>query len=141
MQPETHLHFLSRFLETSMFLSFVDGKATARWLDRDPVQQLFDSRLERERLCDTEQEEPRQSRYKKCASLLESGTSNLHQQKHEDACVRREDFSDQRKRTRFTGLCLTPVNTCNICVTKQQLTAALTSACRARHCRPTPVQE
>uniref|UniRef100_H3D3K0 DENN domain containing 5B n=1 Tax=Tetraodon nigroviridis TaxID=99883 RepID=H3D3K0_TETNG len=72
VQPETHLHFLSRFLETSMFSSFVDGKVIARWLDADPVQHVFDSRLERERLCDAEQEEPRQSGYRKCTSLLES---------------------------------------------------------------------
>lgn len=61
-----------------MFSSFVDGKVIARWVDRDPVQHLFDSRLERERLCDTEQEDPRNSRYRQCTSLFESGTSYLH---------------------------------------------------------------
>lgn len=77
VQPETHLHFLSRFLETSMFSSFVDGKVIARWVDRDPVQHLFDSRLERERLYDTEEEDSRNGRYRKCTSLFESGTFHL----------------------------------------------------------------
>lgn len=57
-----------------MFSSFVDGKVIARWVDRDPVQHLFDSRLERERLYDTEEEDSRNGRYRKCTSLFESGT-------------------------------------------------------------------
>lgn len=61
-----------------MFSSFVDGKVIARWVDGDPAQHLFDSRLERDRLCDAEQEDPRDSRYKQCTSLFESGTSCLH---------------------------------------------------------------
>lgn len=77
VQPETHLHFLSRFLETSIFSSFVDGKVIARWVDGDPVQRLFDSRLERERLCDAEEEDSRSGRYRKCTSLFESGTFHL----------------------------------------------------------------
>lgn len=80
VQPDTHLRFLSRFLETSMFSSFVDSKVIARWVDGDPAQHLFDSRLERERLCDAEQEDPRDSRYKQCTSLFESGTSCLHRE-------------------------------------------------------------
>lgn len=56
-----------------MFSSFVDGKVIARWVDKDPVQHLFDSRLERERLYDAEQEDPRHSHYRKCTSLFESG--------------------------------------------------------------------
>eukprot|EP00066_Takifugu_rubripes_P016214 XP_011605480.1 PREDICTED: DENN domain-containing protein 5B-like isoform X1 [Takifugu rubripes] len=72
VKPEKHLHFLSQFLETSMFSSFVDGKVIARWVDRDPVQHLFDSRLERERLYDTEEEDSRNGRYRKCKSLFES---------------------------------------------------------------------
>lgn len=59
-----------------MFSSFVDGKVISRWADRDPLQQLFDSRLERERLYDTDVEEPRSSRYRKCTSISESGTEH-----------------------------------------------------------------
>uniref|UniRef100_A0A8C4FDV1 DENN domain-containing protein 5B n=1 Tax=Dicentrarchus labrax TaxID=13489 RepID=A0A8C4FDV1_DICLA len=73
VQPATHLHFLSRFLETSMFSSFVDGKVISRWADREPLQQLFDSRLERDRLYDTDEEDSRTPcRYRKCTSLFES---------------------------------------------------------------------
>ncbi|KAM9854923.1 DENN domain-containing protein 5B-like [Aulostomus maculatus] len=71
-QPATHLHFLSRFLETSMFSSFVDGKVISRWADREPLQQLFDSRLERERLYETDEEDVLNVRYKKCTMLFES---------------------------------------------------------------------
>lgn len=56
-----------------MFSCFVDGKVISRWADRDPMQQLFDSRLERERLYDTDEEDSRNCRYRKCTSLFESG--------------------------------------------------------------------
>ncbi|XP_077371809.1 DENN domain-containing protein 5B-like isoform X2 [Festucalex cinctus] len=71
-QPVTHLHFLSRFLETTMFSSFADSKVISRWADREPLQQMFDSRLERERLYDTDQADPPGSRYQKCSTLFES---------------------------------------------------------------------
>ncbi|KAK7896197.1 hypothetical protein WMY93_021522 [Mugilogobius chulae] len=71
VQPASHLTFMSRFLETAMFSSFVDGKVISRWADREPMQQLFDSRLERERLYDTDEKDKRNSRYRKCTSLLE----------------------------------------------------------------------
>lgn len=57
-----------------MFSSFVDGKVISRWADREPQQQLFDNRLERERLYDTDEEDPRNRCYRKCTSLFESGT-------------------------------------------------------------------
>ncbi|XP_075998353.1 DENN domain-containing protein 5B-like [Genypterus blacodes] len=72
LQPASHLHFLSHFLETTMFSSFVDGKVISRWADREPLQQLFDSRLERERLYDTDEEDTRNCRYRKCTVLFES---------------------------------------------------------------------
>ncbi|KAM3870300.1 DENN domain-containing protein 5B-like [Diretmus argenteus] len=72
VQPATHLHFLSRFLETAMFSSFVDGKVISRWADREPLQQLFDSRVERERLYDTDEEDSHNCRYIKCTMLFES---------------------------------------------------------------------
>uniref|UniRef100_A0AAQ4R2Y9 DENN domain containing 5B n=1 Tax=Gasterosteus aculeatus aculeatus TaxID=481459 RepID=A0AAQ4R2Y9_GASAC len=72
VQPGTHLHFLSRFLETSMFSSFVDGKVISRWAEREPLQQLFDSRLETERLYDTDEEDSRNCRYRKCTTVFES---------------------------------------------------------------------
>ncbi|XP_068168280.1 DENN domain-containing protein 5B-like isoform X2 [Antennarius striatus] len=72
VQPATRTRFLSRFLETAMFSSFVDGKAASRWVDRDPLQQLFDSRLERERLYDTDEEDSRNRGYRTRTSLYES---------------------------------------------------------------------
>lgn len=60
-----------------MFSSFVDGKVISRWADREPLQQLFDSRLERERLYDTDEDsDARHCRYRKCTSLFESGTED-----------------------------------------------------------------
>lgn len=77
VQPGTHLHFLSRFLETSMFSSFVDGKVISRWAEREPLQQLFDSRLETQRLYDTDEEDSRNCRYRKCTTVFESGTVTM----------------------------------------------------------------
>lgn len=57
-----------------MFSSFVDGKILSRWVDREPLQQLFDSRLDRERLYDLSDEESRHRPYRKCTTLFESGT-------------------------------------------------------------------
>lgn len=57
-----------------MFSSFVDGKVISRWADREPLQQVFDSRLERERLYDTDTEDSRNCRYRKCTTVFESGT-------------------------------------------------------------------
>uniref|UniRef100_A0A1A8G625 DENN/MADD domain containing 5B n=1 Tax=Nothobranchius korthausae TaxID=1143690 RepID=A0A1A8G625_9TELE len=72
IQSAAHLQFLSRFLETSMFSSFVDGKIMSRWVDREPLQQLFDSRLEQERLYDMSDEDSRSRPYRKCTTLSES---------------------------------------------------------------------
>uniref|UniRef100_A0A4W5R838 DENN/MADD domain containing 5B n=1 Tax=Hucho hucho TaxID=62062 RepID=A0A4W5R838_9TELE len=71
-QPATHLHFLSRFLETAMFSSFVDSKVLSRWADREPLQRVFDGRLERERLYNTFEDDPGNRHYRKCTVLLES---------------------------------------------------------------------
>uniref|UniRef100_A0A8C6TK23 DENN/MADD domain containing 5B n=1 Tax=Neogobius melanostomus TaxID=47308 RepID=A0A8C6TK23_9GOBI len=72
VQPASHLTFMSRFLETVMFSSFVEGKVISRWADREPMQQLFDSRVERQRLYDTDDDDPRSGRYRKCTALHES---------------------------------------------------------------------
>lgn len=57
-----------------MFSFFVDGKVISRWADREPQQQLFDNRLERERLYDTDGEDSHNCSYRKCTTLFESGT-------------------------------------------------------------------
>uniref|UniRef100_A0A8C7JJA9 DENN domain containing 5B n=1 Tax=Oncorhynchus kisutch TaxID=8019 RepID=A0A8C7JJA9_ONCKI len=45
VQPAPHLHFLSWFLETAMFSSFLDSKVLSRWADQEPLQRVFDGRL------------------------------------------------------------------------------------------------
>ncbi|XP_024137853.1 DENN domain-containing protein 5B [Oryzias melastigma] len=72
LQPAAHLNFLSRFLETSMFSSFVDGKVISCWADREPLQQLFDSRLQRVRPHEAKDEESLSRLYRKCGMLLKS---------------------------------------------------------------------
>ncbi|KAK1888165.1 DENN domain containing protein 5B [Dissostichus eleginoides] len=53
--------------------SFLSGQPViSRWADREPLQQLFDSRLERDRLYDTDEEESRNCRYRKCTTGFES---------------------------------------------------------------------
>uniref|UniRef100_A0A3P9MQA1 DENN domain-containing protein 5B-like n=1 Tax=Oryzias latipes TaxID=8090 RepID=A0A3P9MQA1_ORYLA len=72
VQPAAHRNFLSRFLETSMFSSFVDGKVISCWADREPLQQLFDSRLQRGRLHEAKDEDSLSRLYRKCGTLLQS---------------------------------------------------------------------
>ncbi|XP_041705887.1 DENN domain-containing protein 5B [Coregonus clupeaformis] len=71
-QPAPHRHFLSRFLETAMFSSFVDGKVLSHWADREPLQRVFDGRLERERLYNTFEDDPGNRHYRKYTVLHES---------------------------------------------------------------------
>uniref|UniRef100_A0A8C7TIK4 UDENN domain-containing protein n=1 Tax=Oncorhynchus mykiss TaxID=8022 RepID=A0A8C7TIK4_ONCMY len=66
-QPAPHLHFLSWFLETAMFSSFLDSKVLSRWADQEPLQRVFDGRLEREHLYDTFEDDPGNRRYRKCS--------------------------------------------------------------------------
>uniref|UniRef100_A0A4W5KNT8 DENN/MADD domain containing 5B n=1 Tax=Hucho hucho TaxID=62062 RepID=A0A4W5KNT8_9TELE len=71
-QPSPHLHFLSWFLETAMFSSFLDSKVLSRWADQEPLQRVFDGRLEREHLYDTFEDDPGNRRYRKCSVLHKS---------------------------------------------------------------------
>uniref|UniRef100_A0A8C5DU67 DENN domain-containing protein 5B-like n=1 Tax=Gouania willdenowi TaxID=441366 RepID=A0A8C5DU67_GOUWI len=96
LQPATHLHFLSRFLETSMFSSFVDGKVISRWADREPQQQLFDRRLERERLYDTGEEDPRPCSCKKGLLLSESVRAVEHRLQKADHTAIHPHLLDMR---------------------------------------------
>lgn len=56
-----------------MFSSFVDGKVISCWADREPLQQLFDSRLQRVRPHEAKDEESLSRLYRKCGMLLKSG--------------------------------------------------------------------
>ncbi|CAM9460789.1 unnamed protein product [Lampetra fluviatilis] len=48
-QPEPYLPFLSRFLETQMFASFIDAKILSQWDEKDPALAVFDARVEKTR--------------------------------------------------------------------------------------------
>jgi len=44
-QPEGHLQFLSPFIETQMFASFVDSKIISQWTEVDYNLAVFETRL------------------------------------------------------------------------------------------------
>ena len=44
-QPEDHLQFVSPFIETQMFASFVDSKIISQWTEMDCNLAVFESRL------------------------------------------------------------------------------------------------
>ncbi|XP_022250655.1 DENN domain-containing protein 5A-like isoform X3 [Limulus polyphemus] len=44
-QPEPHLPFLSRFIESQMFATLVDNKITSQWEEPDSYLKVFDSRI------------------------------------------------------------------------------------------------
>lgn len=56
-----------------MFSSFLDSKVLSRWADQEPLQRVFDGRLEREHLYDTFEDDPGNRRYRKCSVLHKSG--------------------------------------------------------------------
>lgn len=57
-----------------MFSVFVDRKLISRWADHEPLQQLFDHRLEKERLYNHINDEDKHDacNYWKCTALFES---------------------------------------------------------------------
>ena len=44
-QPPSHLPFLSAFIESQMFATFIDNKIIAQWEEPDPNTRIFDMRL------------------------------------------------------------------------------------------------
>ena len=44
-QPPSHLPFLSAFIESQMFATFIDNKIIAQWEESDPYTRIFDIRL------------------------------------------------------------------------------------------------
>lgn len=91
-----------------MFSSFVDGKVISRWADREPLQQLFDNRLEKERLYDTDKDSYN-CHYRKCTTLFESGTVRVLIIKggHAHCCKMRQILFNvfQRAQTQSTHAC------------------------------------
>lgn len=76
-QPEPYLPFLSRFLETQMFASFIDNKIMCHDDDdKDPVLRVFDSRVDKIRLLNVRTPTLRTSMYQKCTTVDEAGETS-----------------------------------------------------------------
>ncbi|XP_075044618.1 DENN domain-containing protein 5A isoform X2 [Mixophyes fleayi] len=72
-QPEPYLPFLSRFLETQMFASFIDNKILCHDEDdKDPVLRVFDVRVDKIRLLNVRTPTLRTSMYQKCTAIEEA---------------------------------------------------------------------
>ncbi|XP_032077636.1 DENN domain-containing protein 5B isoform X2 [Thamnophis elegans] len=71
-QPEPYLPFLSHFIETQMFATFIDNKIMSQWEEKDPFLRVFDSRVEKMRLYNVRIPSLRTSTYQKCTTLKEA---------------------------------------------------------------------
>ena len=75
-QPENYLPFLSPFLETQMFATFIDNKTLSQWEEMDPNLRVFDSRVKALREeCDTTTH--RMDSYTPCSKIKETGKSQF----------------------------------------------------------------
>ncbi|XP_032104149.1 DENN domain-containing protein 5B isoform X5 [Sapajus apella] len=74
-QPEPYLPFLSRFIETQMFATFIDNKIMSQWEEKDPLLRVFDSRIDKIRLYNVRAPTLRTSIYQKCNTLKEAAQS------------------------------------------------------------------
>ncbi|XP_078529899.1 DENN domain-containing protein 5B isoform X2 [Lissotriton helveticus] len=74
-QPEPYLPFLSRFIETQMFATFIDNKIMSQWEDKDPLLRVFDCRIEKIKMYNVRGPALRTSIYQKSTSLKESAQS------------------------------------------------------------------
>ncbi|XP_049678478.1 DENN domain-containing protein 5B isoform X3 [Haliaeetus albicilla] len=74
-QPEPYLPFLSHFIETQMFATFIDNKIISQWEEKDPFLRVFDSRIEKIRLYNVRAPALRTSNYQKCSTLKEAAQS------------------------------------------------------------------
>ncbi|XP_073401278.1 DENN domain-containing protein 5A isoform X1 [Dendrobates tinctorius] len=72
-QPEPYLPFLSRFLETQMFASFIDNKIMCHDDDdKDLILRVFDVRVDKIRLLNVRTPTLRTSMYQKCTAFEEA---------------------------------------------------------------------
>ncbi|XP_053930706.1 DENN domain-containing protein 5B isoform X2 [Cuculus canorus] len=76
-QPEPYLPFLSHFIETQMFATFIDNKIISQWEEKDPFLRVFDSRVEKIRLYNVRAPALRTSNYQKCSTLKEAGRLSI----------------------------------------------------------------
>ncbi|XP_076011508.1 DENN domain-containing protein 5A isoform X4 [Genypterus blacodes] len=72
-QPEPYLPFLSRFLETQMFASFIDSKILCHDdEDKEHTLRVFDSRVDKIRMLNVRTPTLRTSMYQKCTNIEEA---------------------------------------------------------------------
>ncbi|KAK2858671.1 hypothetical protein Q5P01_003291 [Channa striata] len=71
-QPEPYLPFLSHFIETQMFATFVDNKIMSQWEEKEPLLRVFDARIDKTRLYNVRAPSLRSSSYQRCSILKES---------------------------------------------------------------------
>ncbi|KAM9824396.1 DENN domain-containing protein 5B [Neosynchiropus ocellatus] len=71
-QPEPYLPFLSHFIETQMFATFIDNKIMSQWEDKEPLLRVFDARIEKTRLYNVRAPSLRSSVYQRCSNLKEA---------------------------------------------------------------------
>ncbi|XP_060101704.1 DENN domain-containing protein 5B isoform X3 [Heteronotia binoei] len=71
-QSEPYLPFLSHFIETQMFATFIDNKIMSQWEEKDPFLRVFDSRIDKMRLYNVRAPALRTSTYQKCNTLKEA---------------------------------------------------------------------
>ncbi|XP_067346046.1 DENN domain-containing protein 5B-like isoform X3 [Channa argus] len=71
-QPEPYLPFLSHFIETQMFATFIDNKIMSQWEDKEPLLRVFDARIDKTRLYNVRAPSLRSSSYQRCSILKES---------------------------------------------------------------------
>ncbi len=72
-QPEPYLPFLSHFIETQMFATFIDNKIMSQWEEKEPLLRVFDTRIDKARLYNVRAPSLRSSSYQRCSILKESG--------------------------------------------------------------------
>ncbi|KAM4614732.1 DENN domain-containing protein 5B isoform 1-T1 [Polymixia lowei] len=71
-QPEPYLPFLSHFIETQMFATFIDNKIMSQWEEKEPLLRVFDGRIDKARLYNVRAPSLRSSNYQRCTILRES---------------------------------------------------------------------
>uniref|UniRef100_A0A8C5PSP8 DENN domain containing 5B n=1 Tax=Leptobrachium leishanense TaxID=445787 RepID=A0A8C5PSP8_9ANUR len=74
-QPEPYLPFLSRFIETQMFATFIDNKIMSLWEEKEPLLRVFDIRIEKMRLYNVRAPSIRTSNYQKCSTSKDAAQS------------------------------------------------------------------
>uniref|UniRef100_A0A672IJH0 DENN/MADD domain containing 5B n=1 Tax=Salarias fasciatus TaxID=181472 RepID=A0A672IJH0_SALFA len=71
-QPEPYLPFLSHFIETQMFATFIDNKIMSQWEEKEPLLHVFDARIDKARLYNVRAPSHRSSTYQRCSNLKEA---------------------------------------------------------------------